>query len=323
MQSGSNKNENANLMYPKKDTSKAHCLVSSPERNEHRMKNGIPAIFLMTLFSCACFAACQKPLVDSAETSTISPSASSSSITTQSPDVNPPATTTESDTTESPTLDTRPFPLPAKQQALLDSSAQKLIQDAKTLDLNAALLDWLFSKGMYPNTPTIEQVDQKIGIECLRTTQPLAGFETASLYSVHPVKQGGLLYLYYKKGEPKTPDGEPEQALLYHWLYVQKSLAYADFESIKEGSPIADVKAIDPVVAIYEDRDHSYEDNAHTDFRSQHYLRDGLLSVTYTYKNGGYMVKSITRRELFQLFEEGNSVVHALCAQVLAQDCLQ
>jgi len=267
------------------------------------MPKKLPALLLAALLACGALAACQK-----------TPSGAQTGGTA--------AAVVDQTTTEAPTLDPRPFPLPAKQQALL-RAPQKAIQDAKNLDLNAALLDWLFATGMYPNTPTIEQVDQKIGIECLRAAQPPAGYETASLYSVHPMKQGGLLYLYYKKDEPKTLGGEPEQTLLYHWLYVQKSLSYADFASIKDGSPIADVKAIDAVVTIYEDRDHSYEDNAHMDFRSQHYLRDGLLSITYTYKDGGYAVKSVTHRALFQLFEDGYDVGYALCAQVQAQDCLQ
>lgn len=203
----------------------------------------------------------------------------------------------------------------------INNDAPYLSLITASIDLDDSLLDYLFSQELYPHTPTIEQSNKQIKIECLRESQPPPGYETKSLYSVHKVQQGGLLYLYYREATPGYEKGKGSM-LFYHWLYVQKDLALSDFASIKEGSLADDVMAIDPVTAVYLDRALHDKESLHAGFRSQHYLRDGLLSITYAYKNGKYVVERITNRPLFQMFEDGMSTSEAVCAQVLEQDTI-
>ena len=56
----------------------------------------------------------------------------------------------------------------------------------------------------------IEDIAADIGIECLRET------EAGALYSIHKVKQGGLLYVFYMNS-PKYP----EYHSIIRWFYVR------------------------------------------------------------------------------------------------------
>ena len=84
-----------------------------------------------------------------------------------------------------------------------------------------------------------------MGIDTLRET------EAGALYSVHPVKQGGRLFIFYVNEENNS---------LMQWFYVNKSVSYKDFEMIQEGVSIDDVKKVDPAAQIFENIYNANED---------------------------------------------------------------
>jgi len=109
-----------------------------------------------------------------------------------------------------------------------------------------------------------------IGIECLRET------ERGALYSVHKVKQGGLLYIYYARLEYSP------YVKVAGWYYVQKKLSSDDFKDIKKGSTLRDIVAIDPAARIYEDLYNGDPDLYHirsVGLDTFHFLSDGILKI--------------------------------------------
>ncbi len=123
------------------------------------------------------------------------------------------------------------------------SSYEELIR--KTVDIETLPVKLPQNIGE-PDAPTIDQIDQDIGIECLRETPAISPYKTGVLYSIHKVKQGGLLYLYYKPAGYANDQKTRDIPRLFAWHYVKKSLSYADFASVKEGVSIEDVEKIDP-----------------------------------------------------------------------------
>lgn len=110
-----------------------------------------------------------------------------------------------------------------------------------------------------------------MGIDTLRET------EGGALYSVHPVKQGGRLFIFYVKEENNR---------LMQWFYVNKSLSYKDFEKIQDGVSIDDVKKVDPATQIFENIYFANEDWKRDGCAmSWHYLSDGILELGYKIEN--------------------------------------
>ncbi len=136
----------------------------------------------------------------------------------------------------------------------------------KTVDLTE------FIQKINPNPHIVEfqpflyEIDEKVGIECLRKSK------TGNYYSVHKLKQGGLLYIFYYT----RPTGDC--LFMYNWFASQKSLSDDDFSSIAIGSSLEEVENIDPVTVFYKLRASAYESKP-TSFYSQHYLTDGILTI--------------------------------------------
>ncbi len=117
-----------------------------------------------------------------------------------------------------------------------------------------------------------------IGIDTLRET------EAGALYSVHPVKQGGRLFIFYVNEENNS---------LMQWFYVNKSVSYKDFEMIQEGVSIDDVKRVDPAAQIFENIYNANEDWQKDGYAmSWHYLSDGILELGYKMENNKLIVLS-------------------------------
>ena len=128
--------------------------------------------------------------------------------------------------------------------------------------------------------PLITQVDEAIGIECLRKTQDDA------LYSVHEAEQGGLLYVFYKTQEYDSTGCYVD---IINWYYVKERLAYHDFLSLSDGMSIEEVSEIDPAAKVFTRRIDINEKPLVT--RTYHYLCDGILTNFYSYVDGQFEYK--------------------------------
>jgi len=163
----------------------------------------------------------------------------------------------------------------------------------KSVDINAFIKAFARKASHFDgddDSATLSKIDRKIGVQCLRETEG----ETGMLYSVHKVKQGGLLYIIYEyKGGDRW--GETPAR---NWYYVKKTLSSKDFASISDGSDIAEVQKIDPVTDVYIERKNRYTKEEDF-FHSFHYLEDGILSIVYEYKNGNPVVRYSEFRDDF------------------------
>ncbi|MBQ4153013.1 MAG: hypothetical protein IJD11_01535 [Oscillospiraceae bacterium] len=113
-----------------------------------------------------------------------------------------------------------------------------------------------------------------IGIECLRQ------LSEKQLYSIHPVKQGGLLYIFYSYIDSLG-------FLAKDSYYVQKRLSSGDFSAIRLDSEIGTLKQIDPTAQIWENL-YTADPSRSTFFGclTHHYLTDGILEVGLKPKDG-------------------------------------
>lgn len=156
-----------------------------------------------------------------------------------------------------------------------------------------------------------------IGIECLRET------ETGALYSVHMVKQGGLLYIFYARLKHSA------YVKVTGWYYVKNKLASDDFKEIKKGSKLSDVIAIDSVTQIYEN---IYNSNPflfnlkEIGLDTYHFLTDGILKFHFS-----YIVSTVDGGELqvvkkkFATFDDIKSIqtgesIYSLSGRILPID---
>ena len=166
-----------------------------------------------------------------------------------------------------------------------------------------------------------------VGIECLRKT------DAGALYSIHKIKQGGKLYIFYLD-LPDSPPTEDKTAI--RWFYVRKELSSQDFEGIQEGSTMDDVKKIDPATQIYENiYNASLEKNENQPnapstvaeyfekggvYSSNHYLTDGVLELGYKNENGKLVVRYKQIIEDFELHQYGASRTYPYDGRLLPID---
>lgn len=142
----------------------------------------------------------------------------------------------------------------------------------------------------------INVIASDIGIECLRK------IDGRTLYSVHKVKQGGLLYIFY---EIPSDDIDAKFFDIMQWFYVRESLRYDDFKDlIKNESTIDDIIAIDNAQQIFKNLyyvNREYWNNQYFPnsnfvdengnyykgvFNSWQYLEDGILEIAYRIVDG-------------------------------------
>ncbi len=180
----------------------------------------------------------------------------------------------------------------------------------KTVDIDAFLQKFEPSPYGLTAHPSIVDIDENIGIECLRKS------ESGKYYSVHELKQGGLLYLFYISYSDEDP------LWLHTWFVSQKSLSYADFSGIAVGSTLEAVKAIDPVASIYEQRVKTFKPAVDVLY-TQHYLTDGILTIYYSYDDGKGSVKIIDYQKDFQIFHWWWSESPEYKGRILETDAVQ
>ncbi|HOD01912.1 MAG TPA: hypothetical protein PKN28_01100 [Clostridiales bacterium] len=171
-------------------------------------------------------------------------------------------------------------PIIKRQKELLKLVNNKKPYDdliTKQVDINEFIRELSPSPLDYEYSVSLVNVDEKFGIECLRK-------KSGNYYSVHKLEQGGLIYIFYIEFE--TSKG---RLLVHDWEISQKSLCYADFSAIVEGSKLEEVEAIDPITSIYKTRAEAYKISWDI-FYSRHYLTDGIITVTYKNDNGKWVV---------------------------------
>ena len=122
---------------------------------------------------------------------------------------------------------------------------------------------------------TLGKVAAKIGVECLRQN------DTWVYYSIHKTVQGGLLYIFYDRTD-LAPWGSLS---VQDWYYVEGDHAYADFAHIQAGSTMEAVEKIDPAARLFHNEFLRSCEMDPTDisrsYESRHYLKDGVLTVSY------------------------------------------
>ncbi len=168
----------------------------------------------------------------------------------------------------------------------------------KTMDVNAFLdkcYDVRTVGGMMPNPQTLSAIDEDYGVECLRRNK------SGNYYSVHKLKQGGLLYIFYRLNTYQS-NGFYD---VFGWFVTQKKLSYKDFSTISKGSPYEDVEAVDPAADIYEQKLLSYLEKTSKQtsifFVTRHYLTDGIITMNYEFVNGKHVVYYIEYHSNFQV----------------------
>lgn len=142
----------------------------------------------------------------------------------------------------------------------------------------------------------ISQVAEAIGLECLRQKPD------GTLYSVHKVSQGGLLYIFYEPGR------KDKLSYLRTWYYVKKPLSYSDFQGIKEGADMQKVKKVDPAASVYIDRLNRFGGEKEGTLLSDHYLQDGILRYGYEKVNGRFVIVGMRFDPDFRAFSYGVAV---------------
>lgn len=159
----------------------------------------------------------------------------------------------------------------------------------------------------------IADVEEYIGIECLRNT------DEGALYSVHKVKQGGLLYVFYDNYDWNK---NLTNRSIIRWFYVRERLSFSDFENLTEG-----IDTIDDVIKINESEQiflNIYR--AYPNFIGEevlyttHYLEDGILDVMYKLIDGKLIFTDIYLTENFDCPDLDESKYYPYNARILDID---
>ena len=123
----------------------------------------------------------------------------------------------------------------------------------------------------------IEDIAADIGIECLRET------EAGALYSIHKVKQGGLLYVFYMNS-PKYP----EYHSIIRWFYVRGRASSKDFADLAlNKSSIDSAIEINETIQIFYNLYNADKDywNRESGLPAWVYLDDGILELGFKPEN--------------------------------------
>ena len=146
---------------------------------------------------------------------------------------------------------------------------------------------------MYGYNRGIDDVMEVIGVECLRET-PMD-----TLYSVHKVEQGGLLYIFYHNDDPEAEIRTNE---IRQWFYVPKRIKYTEISKLKgKGATIEDVIKIDKADQIFlncyrADPMYQGEEGVLTTY---HFCEGGILETTYYWIHGEFVCAPSTMPNYF------------------------
>ena len=128
------------------------------------------------------------------------------------------------------------------------------------------------------------QIASAYGVPCLRK------IDDPGYYSVHRVKQGGLLYIFYE-------EDREHQVSCKQWFTVQKPVSRADFDYVKKGTRLSNIVKTDPAAAVFarmaKKQLKENKDDPAPFFTSWHYLTDGVMICTYEKKWYGYVIDQV------------------------------
>ena len=159
----------------------------------------------------------------------------------------------------------------------------------------------------------INDVKEYVGIECLRNT------DEGALYSVHKVKQGGLLYVFYDNYDWNKNLANKS---IIRWFYVRERLSFSDFENLTEG-----VDTIDDVIKINESEQiflNIYR--AYPEFFGEevlytnHYLKDGILDIKYKLIDGKLIFSEMHLTKNFDCPDLDEPIYYPYNARILGFD---
>ncbi|MBQ8732745.1 MAG: hypothetical protein IJY82_07960 [Oscillospiraceae bacterium] len=136
--------------------------------------------------------------------------------------------------------------------------------------------------------PTIEDVAGSIGIECLRS--PREGV----WYSVHPVREGGLVYCFYHSFL-----FEEKYLLAYFW--VPKKASLADCPEIQKEMTLSQLKRLFPQAELWEKSWNAdpefWKGSTPPHFSGSVYLTDGILRIAFQENDGQATVAAVSKRD--------------------------
>ena len=162
----------------------------------------------------------------------------------------------------------------------------------------------------------ISDVKEYVGIECLRNT------DEGALYSVHKVKQGGLLYVFYDNYDWKKSLANKS---IIRWFYVRERLSFSDFKALDKGiDTIDDAIAINKAEQIYLNifrAAPAYWDKEV--LYTTHYLEDGILEVGYKLIDGKLIFTDLYLTENFDCPDLDESKYYPYNARILDIDWLE
>ncbi len=186
----------------------------------------------------------------------------------------------------------------------------------ETVDIHAFAQKYSFL--VKPWSVSMNRIDEELGLDCVRETPE------GALYSVHKVKQGGLLYVFYNNyGWIDDPEEGPYPRPVRRWFYVREDLCYADFEDVlEEKGTMDDVIRVDETEQIFFNL-HSAEwidEEPPEEFYTWHYLSDGILELGYRREGDTFVLYTHIWKPDFDLDNWSESIDTPYNAQILEMD---
>lgn len=138
----------------------------------------------------------------------------------------------------------------------------------------------------YTMNPWRSVTDTPVSMNDCYKIELIREIDAKRMYSIQKPESGGLFYSFYVSG------------VLQCTAYITKSLSFSDYSTIKNGSSINDVIAIEPATQAYINMNKMY-DNLSTDgkladaFEQHIILKDGLLILSYSRSEDTYKVNQI------------------------------
>lgn len=182
------------------------------------------------------------------------------------------------------------------------------------VDIHTFIEHYAGSGGYIYGCGSAAALAKDVGIEALRKT------EADVFYSVHKVKQGGLLYIFYRTYGME----DISKYTIKRWYYVREKLSYDDFQALEENeSTIEDVIAIDPAMQIFKNIFFSDPEQwAVEDYRipAWLYLEDGLYDLGFEYRDGELILCVTQFAPDFQMEEYIEAIREPYDARILEMD---
>ncbi len=196
------------------------------------------------------------------------------------------------------------------------TSANELI--TQELDIHDFVQTHVFPSTYLRAYVDVNEMSLDYGVECLRKTQ------AGALYSVHRVKQGGWLYVFYHTYNPDLLRSQ-----INHWFYVTEWLSFEDFSSLKKGkSTIEDAIAICDSIQIAKNiyvsskEDSWWENVDDNQVFYKIYLKDGISTLTFKIQGDSLIFMDIVHDSNFDLQDFSLSRSYPYDARLLDSDFL-